>query len=92
MEAVRRAQRDFIDAKDIIYVADSSRMPKTIRVFKRGIRVGKVKDGESGKVMAFIPDTLRTPESDDYYPNNPAFAMSTTSGAEGLAADTKGNI
>ena len=50
-------------------------MPRTIRVYKRGIRVGKVKDGENGKVMAFIPDTLPTPESDDHYPNNPAFAI-----------------
>ena len=65
---------------------------KQSEVFKRGIRVGKVKDSENGKVMAFIPDTLQTPESDDHYPNNPAFAISTTSRAEGLAADTKGNI
>jgi hypothetical protein len=42
--------------------------------------------------MAFIPDTLPTPVSDEHYPNNPAFAMSTTSGAEGLAADMKRNI
>ena len=82
----------FIDAKDIIYVADSQSNAKNNPGFKRGIRVGKVKDGKNGKVMAFIPDTLPTPESDDHYPNNPAFAMSTTSGAEGLAADTKRNI
>jgi hypothetical protein len=42
--------------------------------------------------MALIPDTLPTPESDEHYPNNPSFAMSTTSGAKGLAADTKRNI
>jgi sugar lactone lactonase YvrE len=82
----------FIDAKDIIYVADSQSNAKNNPGFKRGIRVGKVKDGKNGKLMAFIPDTLPTPESDDHYPNNPAFAMSTTSGAEGLAADTKRNI
>jgi hypothetical protein len=51
-----------------------------------------VKDGKNGKVTAFIPDTLPTPESDDHYPNNPAFAMSTTSGAEGVVVDSKGNI
>jgi sugar lactone lactonase YvrE len=82
----------FIDAKDIIYVADSQSNAKNNPGFKRGIRVGKVKDGKNGKLLAFIPDTLSTPESDDHYPNNPAFAMSTTSGSEGLAADTKRNI
>jgi sugar lactone lactonase YvrE len=82
----------FIDGKDIIYVADSQSNAKNNPGFKRGIRVGNVKDGKNGKVTAFIPDTLPTPESDDHYPNNPAFAMSTTSGAEGVAADTKRNI
>jgi len=82
----------FIDAKDNIYVADSQSNAKNNPGFKRGIRVGKVKDGKNGKVLAFIPDNMPTPESDDKYPNNPAFAMSTTSGAEGIAADSKGNI
>lgn len=82
----------FIDAKGTIYVADSQSNAKNNPGFKRGIRVGKVKDGKNGKVTAFIPDTLPTPESDDKYPNNPAFAMSTTSGAEGVAVDSKGNI
>src|SRR5580693_4340120 len=72
----------FIDAKDNIYVADSQSNAKNNPGFKRGIRVGRVKDGKNGKVLAFIPDTLPTPESDDHYPNNPAFMMSTTSGAE----------
>ena len=82
----------FIDAKDNIYVADSQSNAKNNPGFKRGIRVGKVKDGKNGKVTAFIPDTLLTPESDDKYPDNPAFMMSTTSGAEGVVADSKGNI
>ena len=82
----------YIDAKDNIYVADSQSNAKNNPGFKRGIRVGKVKDGKNGKVIAFIPDLMPTPESDDKYPNNPAFAMSTTSGAEGVIADAKGNI
>jgi sugar lactone lactonase YvrE len=82
----------FIDAKDNIYVADSQSNAKNDPGVKRGIRVGKVKDGKNGKVTAFIPDALATPESDDKYPGNRAFAMSTTSGAEGLAVDGKGNI
>ena len=82
----------FIDAKDTIYVADSQSNAKNNPGFKRGIRVGKVKDGKNGKVEAFIPDTLPDPESDEKYPNNPAFMKSTTSGAEGVAADKQGNI
>jgi len=82
----------FIDGKDMIYVADSQSNAKNNPGFKRGIRVGNVKDGKNGKVIAFIPDMMPTPESDEKYPDNPAFAMSTTSGAEGVVVDSKGDI
>ena len=44
----------FIDKNDTIYVADSQSDDKTNPGFKRGIRIGSIKDG---KVLAFIPLT-----------------------------------
>jgi sugar lactone lactonase YvrE len=67
----------YIDRNDVIYVADSESNTKRNPGWKRGIYVGSAKDG---KVTAFIPD----PESDP--------DKSATSGAEGVAADFKGNI
>jgi sugar lactone lactonase YvrE len=68
----------FIDAKDMLYVADSESRDEDgyghNPGVKRGIRIGSVKDG---KVMAFIPDP------------NPA---GVSSAAEGVAADSDGNI
>lgn len=67
----------FIDKHDLIYVADSESRNDNHPGWKRGIRVGSVKDGS---VIAFIPD----PEPDsDHKP---------TSGAEGVATDSNGNI
>ena len=67
----------FIDKNDIIYVADSESesVSKNHYGWKRGIRVGKVKDGS---VTAFIPD--------------PVEVATGTSAAEGVAADSKGDI
>ena len=50
----------FIDKNDIIYVADSSvrRERHQSAGFKRGIRIGSVKDG---KVTAFIPEAAPRP-------------------------------
>jgi sugar lactone lactonase YvrE len=62
---------------DILYAADSESNKARHAGWKRGIRIGSVKDG---KVTAFIPD----PES------NPDTAA--TSAAEGVAADARGNI
>jgi streptogramin lyase len=90
----------FVDKKDILYVTDSesqSVMPDPNAAkgkgrggmvsdygwnpgWKRGIRIGSAKDG---KVIAFIPD----PESEDLTVRHPA-----TTGSEGLAADSHGNI
>jgi sugar lactone lactonase YvrE len=67
----------FIDKQDNIYVADSESesVARNHNGWKRGIRLGSVKDM---KVTAFIPD-----------PNEKA---TTTSAAEGVAVDAKGNI
>jgi len=67
----------FIDQHDILYCADSESNASRNPGWKRGIRIGSVKDGF---VTAFIPD----PEPD---PDN-----SGTSAAEGVAVDAAGNI
>jgi sugar lactone lactonase YvrE len=67
----------YIDAQDMIYVADSesgSVEPKH-KDWRRGIRIGSARDG---RVVAFIPDPAQNPPS--------------TSSAEGVAADARGNI
>ncbi len=67
----------FIDAKDVIYVADaeSGTVAPDRKDWKRGIRVGSAKTGE---VTALIPD--------------PDTTQTSTSSAEGVATDSKGNI
>ena len=67
----------FIDANDVLYVADSESNARRNPGFKRGIRIGSAKDGF---VTAFLPD----PE-----PNQDEAA---TSAAEGVAADAAGNV
>jgi sugar lactone lactonase YvrE len=67
----------YIDAKDVLYVADSESNQKTNPGWKRGIRIGSARDG---KVTAFIPDPEPDPEK------------VVTSGAEGVAADAQGNV
>jgi sugar lactone lactonase YvrE len=71
----------YVDQHDILYVTDSeSRTPLGYGYhpgWKRGIRVGSVKDGI---VTAFIPDP--TPDQDNY----------ATSGGEGIWVDTHGAI
>jgi DNA-binding beta-propeller fold protein YncE len=71
----------FIDKNDTLYCADSESgsVSRNHDGWKRGIRIGSAKDG---KVTAFIPD----PETR----NRPEF--SGTSAAEGVAADSQGNI
>lgn len=67
----------YIDANDILYSADSESNERRNPGWKRGIRIGSAKDGF---VTMFIPD----PEPDQ--DNSP------TSGAEGIAIDSEGNI
>ena len=71
----------YIDKKDILYVADSESesVSRNHDGWKRGIRIGSAKDGA---LLAFIPDpeTRKRPE------------FTGTSAAEGVAADTQGNV
>ena len=67
----------FIDANDVIYVADSESgsVNPAHGAWKRGIRIGSARDGS---VTAFIPDPEEAPRS--------------TSSAEGVAVDRNGVI
>ncbi len=67
----------FIDANDILYSADSESNARRNPGWKRGIRIGSVKDGF---VTGFVPDP--EPDQDN----------SGTSAAEGVAVDMYGNI
>jgi len=71
----------FIDKNDVLYVADSESNMARNPGFRRGIRIGSVKDG---KVTAFIPDPVL----------NPGQGLEPTNGtaAEGVAADAAGNV
>jgi len=70
----------WIDKNDMLYGTDSESgsVAKDRPEWKRGIRVGSVKDGPTGKVQSFIPDPAQNP--------------SNTSAAEGIAVDGAGNI
>jgi sugar lactone lactonase YvrE len=67
----------YIAKDDTIYVTDSESNARSNAGFKRGIRIGSTK---GGKVTAFIPD----PEPDPDH--------TTVLGAEGVAADSAGNV
>ena len=61
----------------MMYVVDSQSNATQNPGFTRGIRIGSAKDG---KVTAFIPD------------NQPNADKNNNDGAEGIAADAKGNV
>jgi streptogramin lyase len=67
----------YIDRNDVLYGSDSESNTERNPGWKRGIWVGSARDG---KITAFIPDVEPNPDK------------SATSGAEGLAADDRGNI
>jgi sugar lactone lactonase YvrE len=70
----------WIDRNDMLYAADSesgSVEPKRPE-WKRGIRIGSIRDGAKGKIQFFIPD--------------PSTSNSGTLAAEGVAVDAAGNI
>jgi sugar lactone lactonase YvrE len=67
----------YIDKNDVLYAADSESNAKRNPGWKRGIRVGSARNGI---ISAFIPDPEANPDA------------SSTSGAEGVAADALGNI
>ena len=80
----------FIDRQGNLYSADSESgtVNPAHGSWKRGIRVGSVKDG---KVAAFIPDPLPTcAKGQD--PGNPRTCASGTWVAEGVAVDAAGNV
>ena len=62
MEPVQPPQRLYIDKHDNLYSADSESgsVSRNHPGWKRGIRIGSVKDG---KVVAFIPDPTKTPKA-----------------------------
>ena len=76
----------FIDKQDNLYSADSESesVSQNHNGWKRGIRVGRIKDGKDGKILAFIPD----PETKTRAADN----FTGTSAAEGVAVDAAGNI
>jgi len=71
----------FIDQHDILFVADSESNMARNPGFRRGIRIGSVRDG---KVTAFIPDPVLKP-GEGLEPGN-------GTAAEGVAADDAGNV
>jgi hypothetical protein len=71
----------FIDKNDVLYVADSESNMARNPGFRRGIRIGNVRDG---KVVAFIPDPVLNP-GEGLEPGN-------GTAAEGVAADDAGNV
>jgi 6-bladed beta-propeller len=70
----------FIDKNDILYVTDSESNMAQNPGFKRGVRIGSVKDG---KVTAFIPDPV---------PAKEGTGTETNSWGEAVAADDAGNV
>ncbi|MEP6715317.1 MAG: peptidyl-alpha-hydroxyglycine alpha-amidating lyase family protein [Terriglobia bacterium] len=68
----------FIDGNDVLYSADSESNPPRNPGFKRGIRIGSVKDG---KVRSFIP-----------YTDMAHIDENGTHGVEGVSADGAGNV
>jgi sugar lactone lactonase YvrE len=70
----------FIDKNDILYVTDSESNMAQNAGFKRGVRIGSVKDG---KVTAFIPDPA---------PAKEGTGADSNSWGESVAADDAGNV
>jgi sugar lactone lactonase YvrE len=70
----------WIDAQDVLYGTDSESgsVAPTRKDWKRGIRIGSLREGPNAKITVFIPD--------------PAEAPPSTSAAEGIAVDRAGRI
>jgi len=77
----------YIDKNDNLYVADSESgsVSRNHDGWQRGIRIGRIKDGKDGKIVAFIPDPETRTNKD-----TPPFGG--TSAAEGVVVDSQGNI
>jgi streptogramin lyase len=76
----------FIDRSDIIYVTDSQSDAKRNPGFKRGIRIGRAKDGS---VQALIPGVGSEPDKESVPEGVAADAMGNVYGAETSANDLK---
>jgi DNA-binding beta-propeller fold protein YncE len=70
----------FIDKNDLLYVTDSESNMAQNPGFKRGVRIGSVKDG---KVTAFIPEPV---------PAKEGTGTESNSWGEAVAADDAGNV
>ncbi len=70
----------WIDKNDTLFATDSESgsVNPNRKNWKRGVRIGSLREGPSAKVIALIPDSAVNP------PN--------TSGGEGIAVDAAGNI
>jgi sugar lactone lactonase YvrE len=70
----------WIDRNDMLYAADSESgsVAPSRPEWKRGIRIGSVRDGKDGKIRFFIPDPSTTGRG--------------TLAAEGVAVDAAGNV
>ncbi len=84
-EQYSRLSGIFIDPNDMLYGADSESgsVEPSRTDWQRGIRVGSIRDGRNGKILAFIPDPHVPPAG------QPARG---TLAAEGVAADRDGII
>jgi hypothetical protein len=74
----------YIDKNDMLYAADSESgsVAPSRPEWKRGIRIGSVRDGRNGKIQFFIPDPRVLKEGE----------RASTLAAEGVAVDAAGNI
>jgi hypothetical protein len=70
----------YIDKNDILYATDSESNQTQNPGFRRGVRIGSVKDG---KVIAYIPDPTLIREGS---------GLGTSSWGEGVTADDAGNV
>lgn len=79
-EQYSRLSGIWIDANDMLYGADSESgsVEPARKDWKRGIRIGSIKDGKNGRILAFIPD--------------PDPGTRGTLAAEGVAVDKAGNV
>jgi sugar lactone lactonase YvrE len=70
----------WIDKNDMLFASDSESGSVNLnrKNWKRGIRIGSLREGPNAKVIALIPDSAVNPTN--------------TSGGEGVAVDAAGNI
>ncbi|MBM3751482.1 MAG: hypothetical protein FJW21_09960 [Acidimicrobiia bacterium] len=79
-EQFSRLSGIWIDPQDVLYGTDSESgsVAPARKDWKRGIRIGSLREGPTAKITAFIPDPDENPPS--------------TSAAEGIAVDRNGRI